>query len=211
MKNINIMKNIDIFFFKQVDNVVQHPEFQKVSDFYSSLDEKAQELVKVALLILTVGLPLLVLFIFFSINQSKKVDLLTKDKLIQTANTLIQKKSLIKSEEMKTLSQKYVDSQRGLKAVIDSKLRLINIESTKVLINDFNTEDLDGLISKLSANLSFKGLTSDGLMALFNSLNAKLKVKIDEVSIRKNDITNSLDGVMSIHYYSKDNSEDEEE
>jgi hypothetical protein len=205
------MKSIDLFFFRQVDNFIQHPEFQKISDFYSGLEEKVQEVVKIVLMIMTIGIPLLFLFIFFSINQSTKSDIEIKDKLIETANTLIQKKSLIKSEELQILSQKYIDSQRGLKNAIDAKLSLINVESTKVQISEFNTEDLDGLISKLSASLSFKGLTAEGLIALFSSLNARLRVKIDEVSIRKNELTNSLDGVMAIHYYSKDTSDQDEE
>jgi hypothetical protein len=210
MKKLNIMKHIDLFFFKQVDSILQHQEFQKITDAYSSLEEKVQEIIKVILMILTIGIPLLIIFIFFNINTSKKADIDTKEKLINTANTLIQKKSLIKSEELKILSQKYIDSQRGLKSIIDSKLSLISIDSTKVQISEFNVNDLDGLISKLSASLSFKGLTAEGLIALFNSLNAQLKVKIDEVSIRKNETTNSLDGVMAIHYYSKDAEENEE-
>ena len=210
MKKLNIMKSIDLFIFKQVDNLLQHSEFQKISDSFASLEEKVQETIKVILMVLTISIPLIIIFVFYSLNVSKKERAEVKTQLIKTANTLIQKKSLIKSEELRTLSNKYINSQRGLKSTIDSNLSLINVDSNKVQINDFNSEDLDGLISKLSAGLSFKGLTAEGLIALFNSLNAKLKIKIDEVSIRKNESTNSLDGIMTIHYYSKEVADDEE-
>lgn len=204
MKKLKIMKDIDSFLFKQVDTLMLTPEIQKVLDSYAGLEEKVQETIKIILMIFSILIPLLFIFIFYSINSSKKEDIKLKTNLIEVANTLIQKKSMIKSEEFKVLGSRYIDSQRGLKTQIDSTLNLINVDTSKVQISDFSGEDLDGLITKVSANLAFKGLTAEGLMALFNSLNAKLKSKLDEVSIKKNEITNSLDGVITLHYYSKE-------
>ena len=204
MKKIKILKNIDFFLFKQADALIENSEFNKISEDYSSQEDKVQEIIKVILMVLSIGIPLLIIFIFFNINSAKRSQIQIKEDLIETANLLIQKKSLLTSEERRTLSAKYLDSQKGLKSTIKSSLSLISIESTKVQVSDFQSEDLEGLITKLSAKLSFKGLTSEGIMAFFNNLNAKLRIKMDEISIRKNEATNSLDGVMTIHYYSKE-------
>ena len=204
MKKIKILKNIDFFLFKQADALIENSEFNKISEAYSSQEDKVQEIIKVILMVLSIGIPLLIIFIFFNINSAKRSQIQIKEDLIETANLLIQKKSLLTSEERRTLSAKYLDSQKGLKSTIKSSLSLISIESTKVQVSDFQSEDLEGLITKLSAKLSFKGLTSEGIMAFFNNLNAKLRIKMDEISIRKNEATNSLDGVMTIHYYSKE-------
>jgi hypothetical protein len=203
------MKSIDLFIFKQVDSLMQSAEFLKISESYASLEEKAQEITKIVLMIFTLSIPLVIILTFYSINSSKVQDLALKDELINTANTLIQESSLIASEERQVLSSKFIGSESALKNTINSSLSLISIDSQKVQISDYSIEELDGLITKVHASLSFKGLTSEGLFALLTNLNTKFKIRMDEVTIRKNEVSNSLDGVIAIDYYSKDNSLDE--
>ncbi len=210
MKNINIIKSIDLFIFKQIDSITQTAEYQKVSDAYSGLEERAQEAVKVILMIITLVFPILFLFIFWSINSAKKEEIEIKDKLINTANALIQKQSILRTEERRILSMKFIDSQNSLKNTITSSLSSAAIDGAKIQISDFQSDDLDGLITKVSAKLSFKGLTSSDLISLFSSLGAKLRIKMDEITIKKNETTNNLDGLIDIHYFSKDNSAEEE-
>lgn len=204
MKSPNIIKNIDSFLFKQADALIESAEFNKVAEAYSSQEDKVQEGIKVLLMLFTIGAPLLVIFIFFGINNTKRTEIELKEELITTANLLIQQKSLLSGEERVTLSTKYIDSQKALTSTINSSLSLISVDSNKVQISDFQSEDLKGLITKVSSKVSFKGLTSEGLMAFFNNLNSKLKIRMDEISIRKNEISNSLDGVITIHYFSKE-------
>ena len=211
MKNLKLMKTVDLFLFKQLDSLSQNSDFQKIIDAYTSLEEKVQETIKVILMLLSILIPSLIFILFYSINSSKRYEVQLKEKLIKTANSLIQKKSALKQEERSVLGNKYIATQNDLKNIINSSLSIISVDSSKVQINDFDSQDLDGLITKVQANLAFKGFSSNDLIALFNSLNAKLKIKMDEVSIKKNESTNSLDGVINTHYYSKDNSTEEEE
>ncbi len=209
MKLPTLMKSIDTFLFKQVDSLMQTSEFLKISESYSSLEEKAQEATKVVLMLLTISVPLIIIFIFYSFNSSKAQELAIKDELIKTANILIQESSLVANEERMSLSSTYIGSETALMSAINSSLSLIAIESEKVQLSGYSIEELDGLITKINADLSFKGLTSEGLFALLNSLNSKFKIRMDEVTIRKNEESNSLDGVIAMNYYSKDNTLDE--
>lgn len=188
---------------------MQTSEFLKVSESYSSLEEKAQEATKIILMILTLSIPVIIVLTFYSINNSKAQELAIKDELIKTANTLIQESSLIASEERQLLSTQFIGSESALKSLINSSLSLISIDSQKVQVSGYNIEELDGLITKVRADLSFKGLTSEGLFALLDSLNSKFRMKMEDITIRKNEISNSLDGVIAIDYYSKDNTVDE--
>ena len=181
---INIMKNLDSFLFKQADTLVASAEFNKVSEAYSSQEDKVQEIIKVILMILTVGVPTIIVIVFLGLNNSKRNQIEVKEELIETANLLIQQRSLLSSEERRTLSSKYIDSQKALRSTINSSLNLISIESTKVQISDFQSDDLEGLITKASAKVSFKGLTSEGLMAFFNNLNTSLS---KEQKLRRNE------------------------
>ena len=204
MKKIQIMKTIDTFIFLKLDELSNLSEFQKLTETYSNLEESIQELVKVVLMAIIVLIPLLFIFLFSSFNSSAKKELETKDQIITTANELIQKKSLINTEERKILATNFVDTQNALQSQISNTLSMISVDSTKVNINNFDTEELEGLITKVKADLAFKGFTDQELFAMVNSMVSKLKVRIDEISIKKNETRNILDGIMTVHYYSKD-------
>jgi hypothetical protein len=204
-----VMKSIDTFLFNQVDNLMQTSEFLKLSESYAGFEEKAQEATKIILMMLTLSIPVIIVLTFYSINNSKADELALKDELINTANTLIQESSLISSEERQLLSKNYIGSESSLKNTINSSLSLISIDSQKVQVSGYNIEELDGLITKVRADLSFKGLTSEGLFALLDSLNSKFRIRMEDITIRKNEISNSLDGVIAIAYFSKDTSLDE--
>jgi len=204
MKKIQIMKTIDTFIFLKLDELSNLSEFQKLTETYSNLEESIQELVKVVLMAIIILIPLLFIFLFFSFNSSAKKELETKDQIITTANELIQKKSLINTEERKILATNFVDTQNALQSQISNTLSMISVDSTKVNINNFDTEELEGLITKVKADLAFKGFTDQELFAMVNSMVSKLKVRIDEISIKKNETINILDGIMTVHYYSKD-------
>jgi hypothetical protein len=204
MKKIQIMKTIDTFIFLKLDELSNLSEFQKLTETYSNLEESIQELVKVVLMAIIILIPLLFIFLFFSFNSSAKKELETKDQIITTANELIQKKSLINTEERKILATNFVDTQNALQSQISNTLSMISVDSTKVNINNFDTEELEGLITKVKADLAFKGFTDQELFAMVNSMVSKLKVRIDEISIKKNETRNILDGIMTVHYYSKD-------
>jgi hypothetical protein len=198
------MKSIDTFIFIKLDELSNLSEFQKVTDSYSNLDENVQEVIKVILMALIVVIPLLFILIFSSLNSSAKKELDTKDQIITTANELIQKQSLINSAERKILAVNFVDNQSALQGQISSTLSMISVDSSKVKINNFDTEELEGLITKVKADLSFKGFSDQELFAMVNSMVSKLKIRIDEISIKKNETKNILDGIMTVHYYSKD-------
>ncbi len=204
MKKIEIMKPIDSFIFSKLDELSNLPEFQKITDAYSNLEDSVQEIIKATLMALIIALPILFIIIFSSLNSSAKKELDMKDEIIMTANEFIQKHSLIASEERKILANNFVDSQNALKSQISNTLAMISVDSTKVQVNNFDSEELDGLITKAKADLSFRGLTDQELFAAVNSLVSKLKIRIDEISIKKNETKNVLDGIMTIHYYSKD-------
>lgn len=206
MKDIQIMKKIDTFIFNKLDDLSNSAEFQKMTDAYANLDENIQEVIKAILMAIVIIIPLVIIFVFSTINSSAKKELDQKEKIIMTANELIQKSSLITNEERKILASNYIDSQGGLKSQISNTLNMISVDSSKVQISNFDSEELDGLITKLKADVSFKGFSDQELFAMVNSIVSKMKIRIDEISIKKNESQNALDGIMTIYYYSKDKS-----
>jgi len=208
MKKLLIIKRIDLFIFEKIEQFQTTSEYQKISEAYSSLEESAQETIKVILMILTIVLPLFFILIFSSLNRQANKELSQKEEIIELANELIKKQALITLEERKILASKYIDSESSLRNDISNTINMMGIDSSKVQVSNFNTEELDGLITKAKAELSFRGFSNQDLFSMTNSLVAKLKIKIDEININKKESSNSLEGILTIIYYSKDNTTD---
>lgn len=202
--NIEIFKKIDIYVFQKIDEVQNHPEYQKIADTYANLEENIQELVKASLMIILTLIPAIIFFIFLNSNSSLKNDLTTREEIIKVANELIQKKAIITKKERNILGNSYIGAEAALKNKITSILSMSSIDTSKIKINNFDIEELDGFITKVKSDIGFRDLTSQDIFAIMNSMATRGKMRIDEVSIRKSSTDNLLDGMMTIYYYSKD-------
>ena len=180
MIKFELFKIIDEAIFEKLDYLQNHPRYIRMTDAYSNLEENIQDLIKAALMLIVTIVPILISMIFISSNSSLKEKLIAKEQIMDVANELIQKRSLVTSQGRKILGPTYVDSEGSLKNKISSLLSMSSIEMSKVNINN--------------------------IFAAFNSLTARGKMRIDEVSIRKSESDNLLDGMMTLIYYSKDNS-----
>ena len=204
MAKIEIFQKVDAFVFQKIDELQNHPEYQKVADAYSNLEENVQELIKAALMILLTIIPLIIFLIFLSSNSSLKQDFAVKEEIIQVANELIQKKAIMTSEERKILGSSYINGEGALKNKITSLLSMSSIDTSKIKINNFDSQELDGFITKVKSDIGFRDLSSQDIFAIFNSITARGKMRVDEVSIRKSSNDNLLDGMLTVLYYSKE-------
>lgn len=204
MTKLEIFKKLDTFVFQKIDELQNQADYQKIADAYSNLEENIQELIKAGLMISLTLIPLFIFMAFLSSNSSLKGDLSTKEEIINVANELIQKKAIMNSEERKILGSSYIDSEGALKNKVTSLLSMSSVDTNKIKINNFDSQELDGLITKVQSDIGFKDLTSQDIFAIMNTITARGKMRIDEVSIRKSTTDSLLDGMMTILYYSKE-------
>jgi hypothetical protein len=204
MAKLEVFKKIDEFLFMKIDELQNNPEYQKIADTYSNLEENVQEFIKVSLMLLVTLIPLLVFWIFFSSNSSLKKDLHTREQVIQVSNELIQKKAIMTAQERKILGSSYVDSAGALKNKITSTISMSSIDTSKIRIQNFDSQELDGFITKVKSDISFKDLSSQDIFAILNSLTTRGKMRVDEISVRKSAGDGLLDGMLTVLYYSKE-------
>lgn len=204
MAKLEVFKKIDEFLFMKIDELQNNPEYQKIADSYSNLEENVQEFIKVSLMLLVTLIPLLVFWIFFSSNSSLKEDLHTREQVIQVSNELIQKKAIMTAQERKILGSSYVDSAGALKNKITSTISMSSIDTSKIRIQNFDSQELDGFITKVKSDISFKDLSSQDIFAILNSLTTRGKMRVDEISVRKSAGDGLLDGMLTVLYYSKE-------
>lgn len=204
MAKLEVFKKIDEFLFMKIDELQNNPEYQKIADSYSNLEENVQEFIKVSLMLLVTLIPLLVFWIFFSSNSSLKEDLHTREQVIQVSNELIQKKAIMTAQERKILGSSFVDSAGALKNKITSTISMSSIDTSKIKIQNFDSQELDGFIIKVKSDISFKDLSSQDIFAILNSLTTRGKMRVDEISVRKSAGDGLLDGMLTVLYYSKE-------
>lgn len=204
MKHLELSKKIDTFVFEKIDELQNQPEYQKIADSYSNLDENIQELIKTGLMALITVIPLIIFLYILNSNSSLKKEFTTKENVINVANELIQKKSIITNKERKILGTSFINSESALKNKITSLFSMSSIDTTKIKINNFNSEELDDFITKVKSDIKFRDITSQELYAMLNTMTARGKMRVEEVSIRKSSSDNLLDGMLTIHYYSKE-------
>lgn len=203
MSNPSPMQKIDSAILQQINKFESSENYQKASDFYSALEDNAQTALKSALMAFVILVPLLVVIIFKSFNKGLIAEVGLKKDLIISANTLIKSKNEIKRASQKQLARKFVESADEIKKTILGMLNLAGVDSSKVKISNIDITSEVSLITKVKSDVKFDAMSNDDLFSFIKNLSTKQKVKIDEISIKKNATTNLLDGVFTMHYYSK--------
>lgn len=203
MKSLNLMKKIDNVLFSKIDELESSDGYQKVADTYSTLEESHQDLIKLFMAIILFVAPLTIFFIFSSINDNSKKMLKLKEEIISFSNEIISKKQKVKIEAKKILGRDIIDSQSQLEQKIINNMNRIGIDTSKLQVNNFEINDLNGNIIEAKIDVKFSDLTNDQIFSAISYLVGTDKMKIENLNIKKNTSTNLLDGVFTTLHYSK--------
>lgn len=203
MSNSSPMQKLDSAILVQLKKLQNSENYQKISETYSSLEESVQRIVKALLMLLVFIIPLFVVMMFKSSNNKLLVDTNVKKDLIISANTLIKSKNEIKRASTKQLARQFIESPEEIKKIILGMLNLAGVDSNKVKISNVEVTPEASLITKVKADVKFDAMSNDDIFNFIKNLSTKQKIRIDEISIKKNDSTHLLDGVFTMYYFSK--------
>lgn len=203
MSNSSPMHKLDTAILKQINKLENSDSYQKASEAYSSLEDNVQRTVKIVLMILVIAVPLIFIMIFKSSNNNLVQEVNLKQDLIISANTLIKSKNEIKRASSKQLARQFVESTEEIKKIVLGMLNLAGIDSSKVKISNVDVTPEASLITKVKADVKFDGMSNDDIFNFLKNLSLKQKIRIDEISIKKNATSNLLGGVFTMYYFSK--------
>lgn len=206
MKKFEILKTIDEASLKKLDEV-QDTALKKVMDAYGSAEEKYQELVKAGLAVLLVALPVLIIGLFAMSNSGLKDELQLKEEIIQMASSYIEDHGRIRTAEKKILGNNLVTDQGQLQNKITAAVNSAGVDSTKMQISNFDMLELDGNIVQTKIDVKFSELSNDHLFNLLAGLINKERIKVETLTVNKNQANNLLDGLMVLYYFSKESEE----
>lgn len=205
MAKLRIMEPLDRAIFQKLEELQSNREVQRVLDSYSNLDEKPQEVVKALMALSLFVLPLFAITIFYGMNSSLKSSLETKKELLEVSQNIIREKAGVQSAQRRFLGTTFVGSMNDMQGLISSALGSAGIESSKISVSNFDPIEQDGFITEARVDLKFQGLSSAEFFNLVGTLTERHRVKFDEVSVKKNESTNLLEGIATLVYLSKDN------
>lgn len=203
MKKLNLMQKVDSFIYNEIEKLETNEGYQKLSDSFSALEENVQKAVKIIIMISIIAIPALIILLIKSSNTSLQNEVEIKKDLVISANSLIRSKNDIKRTSRFNLSPDFVDTSSEIKQKVLGMLNITGIDSTKVKISGIDITPEANLITKIKADVKFDNMDNNELFNFIKNLSMRLKVRVDEVSIKKNSTTNLLDGVFTIHYLSK--------
>lgn len=202
MSKFNIMKNIDLFVFNNVEKVTKIPEYQKFVDFYSSWEEDLQTFLKLFLVTAAIGFPLFIAFIFYMINSSAKNELKTYENIITTASTIVSKSSSAQMQAIKFFGKNPLSTRTAFENELKNSLSAVGIDTAKISTANFDNKEDSG-VNEVSAEIKFRELSAANFFSLLNTLTIKSKMKVDEINISKNKQTNLLEGTTKLLYFSQ--------
>jgi hypothetical protein len=201
---LEILKKIDQLILTKIEELQAHPEYQKIADKYANLEENIQEIIKIAMMLILTVVPFFFFLIIMNSNSSLKNDLKERDEFIHASNELVQKKAIIANEERQLISPNFIDSESGLKNKITNFLNSSAVDTSKIQITNFDVEELRGGITQAKAEVKVKNMTADDLFNTLSALVGKGKMRIDDVSIRKSNSNNLLEGMISVMHLSRE-------
>ncbi len=182
--DVKIMKPIDELVMTQLEKVKELPQYQKVQDSYNLLEDGQQTIANIVIMIFTVSIPVLITIIFFIIYSSKSSQLDQAEKTINSASSIISKSNQIREKKSKVFGPT-ISTEGQLRSRINSSLSGSGIDSSKIIITNFDLFDTAG-VNEISATIQFKELSNSNVFALINTLFIRNKFKAKNINREKN-------------------------
>ena len=207
---IPLVKKMDRTVFVFIDKFKGSNFHASLVDFYSSLEDEKQKLMKASLLVFIIAMPLILFSFLFWSNYQLKKDLQARVDLITKANEIIEFKKNLQEASQTFLSSTPISKFLDLENAINNVLKNIGFDVDKIDIKPPDEDPLlsDEEINSISANIVFTNLATSELMNVFINLMQREKFQVHQVSIVRNDSNNLLSGSFKVVHLSKSQQEE---
>lgn len=203
MSSSKIFKPIDEAFIKQIDAFKNSPLSQKISDEMRLLSENGQKIVNYSLTVISIIIPFIIVAIIFAINVSQKSEIEIKESIIESISNYRKASIEFNKSGQGLISPFPISSQEDLKKRIENTLKLKSINSERVTILKFESEDASDMVVKNTAELRIKDFSLSNLNDFFVSILANEKMKVSSLNLSRNGKTETIEGTLDIVQYSK--------
>lgn len=202
MKKI-ITKHIDDYIFKQLDHFKESEAKTKINDLLNSLTEQQHKIFSQVGSFLLIFTPLVILVAVIISNSMLKSDIEMKKEILAEIDYFNSKKSEVESVGRQIISPHSIKNTGDL----DKRLQRIasqrGIPSSSIKVINFESLEKSGAIEKSEATINVSELTSKNLTDLLQRMLDSEKLKIYEMSLKRNGKKNLIEGSIKFTHYAK--------
>ncbi|MDH5580518.1 MAG: hypothetical protein OEY33_01305 [Bdellovibrionales bacterium] len=203
MEEKSILKKIDEFLFKSIDNLLAKPELQNTFDQLSSLDEEVQKFINQALSVIFVLLPIVgfsyVVYKNYEISQTVE----NKRLIMNSISSFLEKSSESHKLQTEVLSKSMIKSKNDFESRLLGLFPSGTLPPKSLEFVNFRQHSPTKNLTQSNVDIIIKGITPELLTSLTDKLINREKVKIAQVQIEKDPKTSLLKGKMHVIHFGK--------
>ncbi len=193
-----LFKVLDTFLFKQVDRYETSQAHQKVADAMAPLSEQGQKIVNHASTIALIILPILLTLGMLISNYQLSSENEKLKETLELVDEIKAQKREVEAISAQIISNGVINKDSELSA----RLRGLNTKGNKVQVISFDKSEA-GSLGKSIASIKFNDLTMQEFKEMIETLQVRERVKINRISVDRNDKTKKLAGELEISHFSK--------
>lgn len=203
----SFFKKIDTAIFKQIDQFKNDPNFNKISDLFTTLSEQESRLLQQILAFGVIILPYLVVaFLFWGNYQSKKT-LQLKKQVLDEYEILSSNRNNLLAQGPSLLAPNSLAGQSDLENRVRNVLSSNSIDQSKVNVSSFDVGMSSSTFTKSTSLIQFNKFGTQDFNMLLRNLIEMEKFKISRVKLKKDVETDLLLGEIELLHLGRNSAE----
>lgn len=211
MSKIKFFQIIDQAIFNQIDQMKNDPNIAKITDSLNAMDDKSQRLASGAISATVILLPVILVSVYFYLNQSLRSSIQIKEDIIaQVAEIDKHNRQLTQISQSSIGAQAFED-----RAQLEQRLRILlsqnQIDASKVNVIDFNQINSTEMTISSESKIEISRFANQDLSKFLRGLLEREKFKIQDINLNKDTESNLLNGSLTLLHIGKNNTAVEQE
>ncbi|MBF0313793.1 MAG: hypothetical protein HQK50_03130 [Oligoflexia bacterium] len=191
---------IDHLLFQKIDLLRESYFYQKYLEGLSHLQNETRSLVNQVIVISIILSPLFVTFMFFLSGHYLQQTVELKRDIYREALLVESIDKEIEQNKASVLSRTPLISSADLEQIIREMASSAKIRSSNMGLQNLNSQTISSAFSETTADIQFNNLALYEVTQFLQSLSVQQKIKINTISITKDEQSSMLSGTFSIQH-----------
>ena len=201
----NLFKKIDKFLFNQMDTVKTHPEYLKVMEKLSSLDDQLKVIINQSISFFIIFAPVILVLVLFFQNSSLKAHKEAKFDILSLSRYIIDQNQELERANSQLSTISAIGDQDAFNASFQSALRTEGVDASKFKVDDFEVLKTGSRIQKIESFVSFTNINLRTFTDTLKALEKRLKARFKEFEVTRSKKGDTLSGNFSLLVVGKSN------
>jgi len=193
-----IFKKIDRFLFNQVDTIKTHPEYLKVMEKLSGLDDQVKVIINQAISFILIFFPLIITLFIFIQNQKLKSHKEIKFDILSLSQYIIEQNRELDRSAGALATTSRASDQTSFTASFNNSLQAAGVNSSSFKIQSFNIIKTGLKVQKTQGEVSFTKVDLQTLTEAMKTLEKTLKARFEDFEATRSTDGSDLSGKFSL-------------